>query len=142
MGMILKLQILQYFAVCWFIISVGAQAVGGTLYGLSPFLTNQSLYTLNVSTGVATEIGPTVVNGLIGLEVDRFGRLLAVDASTGSSRHLYELNQLTGEATSLFDLGVSEIFIEGGFAIDPLAELGYVVKRKDLYKIDLTTGDT
>lgn len=77
----------------------------------------------------------TGVSLLIDLAADSNGRLLAIDALVGETRHLYQLDPQTGHAPPILDLGTSSMIAEGSMAIHQgtNAALAYDPRTDTLY---------
>ncbi len=89
-----------------------------------------NLYSINLSTGKATDIGPLYASGMNALAFSRSGTLYAM--STYSS-NLYTVNLSTGQASVLFDTGY---IAAGDIAFDSEGAL-FLTTAADLVKVDL-----
>lgn len=106
----------------------------GTLWANGFTLTNNSshLFTLDLATGLASDVGAHGVNvgrGLrySGLAFDDHGRLLSLGSIDAASGALYSVNTATGAATSLsgtglpYGTGPIRFGVNGGLAFVPAA---------------------
>lgn len=98
---------------------------------------NNSLYTLNLSTGAATLVGEHGVDDLFGLAVNGSGQLFAQTPSSGT---FYSLNKTTGAATSI---GTNGIYPGGLTYNSSLNEMMLLeAGAGNVYEIDESTGST
>jgi hypothetical protein len=107
---------------------------------------NSTLYTLNLTTGVATPIGSTGANDMFGLAYDPNTSTLfgtTYDAQGGSATGLYSINVSTGAGTFIGPTSISSSTRE----IDALTYntathslVGISTGFSSLYTIDETTG--
>ncbi len=121
----------------------------GTYYAMSHDPNNNNgsqLYSLNVTTGVLTPIGPlNTMPNAIAFEIDNNGIAYAADAVNGK---LYTLNLTTGEATEVGTMNPNGFYPVGqGFSIDNSTNTMYAVLqnrngviRSAFYTINLATG--
>ncbi|MFM9994995.1 MAG: PEP-CTERM sorting domain-containing protein [Phycisphaerales bacterium] len=105
-------------------------ANSGTMFLSSTSL--DSLWTLNISTGVATQVGgfgvaTTVV--MHGLEIDDTGQLYGYSTNVADGARFFSINRNTGQATPISDPGFA------GFG-----SMGYVAATGTMYISD-TVGD-
>lgn len=80
-------------------------AANNTMYAIGA----TTLYTINLTTGVATAVGSTGLTTPIWLEIDNAGNAFAADITTDS---LYKLNLTTGASTLVGALGVNLNFAQ------------------------------
>ncbi len=93
---------------------------------------NNSLYTVNITTGQATLVGSHGINDLFGLAFDSLNNVLY--ASQGSASNLYSLNTITGAATLIGSMGASIGGLTYNSATDTL--IGINDGGGDLYSIN------
>jgi hypothetical protein len=104
------------------------------LYALRDNGTPDSLVTIDLSTGVVTEVGATGRGDLQGLTAAPGGRLLAVGVSPSGA--VYDVNPATGTATLIGGSGADSQAVEFAFGTTVW------VARVNLATVDLTTGTT
>ena len=80
-------------------------AVDNKMYAIA----TAALYSIDLTTGVATSIGATGITTPIWLEIDNAGNAFAADVSTDN---LYKINLTTGLATVVGPLGVNLQFAQ------------------------------
>jgi hypothetical protein len=74
-----------------------------------------SLFTLNITTGVTTFIGYFgISNTMISLMCDTEGNMFSYDVLFGGNSHLYAINKDTGEATVIGDMGHDFCYAQEG----------------------------
>ncbi len=100
---------------------------------------NNSLYTVNQTTGGATLVGSHGINDLLGLAYDSLNNVLYGTQFSGGSG-LYSLNTGTGAATEINALMANSI---GGLAYNSLTDqlIGMRDGAGDLYDINRLTGE-
>ncbi len=81
-------------------------ALPGVCYG-STGKNSGLLLTVDTTTGTATVVGPTSLNGVPGLAIDSFGRIFGTERSTGN---LYRIDAQTGQA---FFVATAAPFLDG-----------------------------
>ncbi|HXF99293.1 MAG TPA: T9SS type A sorting domain-containing protein, partial [Bacteroidota bacterium] len=115
------------------------RAVAGILYGASGPPSVSALYTINTSTGAATEIGPTGLTDVHGLAVHPTTREIYGVVTSGSFTQLYRLSSGYGDALFVrtIPLGNTRAI---AFASDGTLYAGNNIGR--LYRINIATGDT
>lgn len=81
----------------------------GVLYGA----TQTDLYTVDLSTGISTHVSPLSIASkqVMGLAIDNSGTMYAADfvACTKGCSNIYQVDPLTGIATTLFNTGYSQV---------------------------------
>jgi len=105
-----------------------------------------NLYTLNLSTRVATPIGPILTGTIIDIACSNTGQLYGIKFATaaGVSDSLVSINKTTGAGTTVGPLGV-DINFAHGLDFDPVSDSlfypGYIGGGvNNLYRINTTTG--
>jgi uncharacterized repeat protein (TIGR03803 family) len=111
---------------------------GSTTQGLYGVGTDQNLYSVNVSTGATTLVGPTGIGpgGFQSLSGGGAVLYTAVPSTTGNDSVLYSVNTTTGAATMIGDTGVVNISAIG-FAF---GQLYAGDETGNLYTLNLSTG--
>jgi hypothetical protein len=103
-----------------------------------------SLYTVNVRTGMFTRIGPTgAPQFFMDLTVDRHGTMLGVTTTLNPSltpAMLYRIDPVTGMATKLVNLVGSNTVMGLAFGRDGKLYATDFVQNPGLYRIDPATG--
>lgn len=102
-----------------------------------------SLYTINLATGVATVVGPSEEDDISGLAFDQAGRLWGVDTNVGGSRvaDLVEIDKTTGDVLSRSSLGIQVNGPLIGMDINDLTgELFMAMDNGNFYSIDTVAG--
>lgn len=132
-----------------FMSQLSYNATNDTYYALSHDPNNNNgsqIYSLNVTTGVLTPIGPlNAIANAIAFEIDNNGIAYAADAVTGK---FYTIDLTTGVAT---EVGVMNQFgfypVGQGFSIDNSTNTMYAVLqnrsgiiRSHFYTVNLSTG--
>ncbi|HXG01667.1 MAG TPA: T9SS type A sorting domain-containing protein [Bacteroidota bacterium] len=115
------------------------RAVAGILYGASGPPSVSALYTINTSTGAATQIGPTGLTDVHGLAIHPTSREIYGVVTSGSFTQLYRLSSGYGDALFVrtIPLGNTRAI---AFASDGTLYAGNNIGR--LYRINIATGDT
>ncbi len=117
----------------------------GTVYASSTSIASASLFTMDVTTGNATLVGPiTGAPCVIGLAVDGAGDLWGYDICVDE---LFNINKTTGAATSIGSIGFDANFGQGmgwDAATDTLymAAFNSGTFQPELRAVDRTTGNT
>ena len=137
-----------------------AQAVSATLYatGVDAGGNYSALFTVNVVTGLATEVGPTGQGYFLssgGLAYDsKNNRLLGlgqnvIDHSGPTTSELFVVDQSTGAATSIGWTGSDALLSGGGLTYDAANDIFYATGKDNtvgplsvstLYTVDPSTG--
>ncbi len=121
----------------------------GVLYGVAPFVDSE-LVVIDLETFGGIAVGATGQTKTIGLASDGAGTLYSIPAVGYFNRWLYSVNPITGQATELFDLGITSL-LEGGLALAPDGKTIYAARTypsfdanlpPELVRIDLDTQAT
>lgn len=115
----------------------------GQMYGNYGDSTSNSLYTIDLMTGVATVIGDIEEDDISGLAFDQAGRLWGVDTNTNFSNvaDLVEIDKNTGSVLSRVSLGIQTIGPLLGMDInDQTGELFMAMDDGNFYSIDTVAG--
>jgi hypothetical protein len=103
-----------------------------------------ALYTVNVTTGAFTRIGPTrAPQFFMDLTVDRHGTLLGVTTTlnpSGTPAILYRINPATGKAAKLINLTGSNYVMGLAFGRDGKLYATDAFANPGLYRVGTTTG--
>jgi hypothetical protein len=103
-----------------------------------------ALYTVNVTTGAFTRIGPTgAPQFFMDLTLDSHGTMLGVTTTvnpSGTPAILYRINPATGTATKLLDLTGSNYVMGLAFGRDGKLYATDAFPNSGLYRIDTKTG--
>lgn len=105
-----------------------------------------TLYTLNLTTRVATSVGPILTGTVIDIAANNSGQLYGIRfaPAQGVSDSLISINKLTGAGTTIGPLGVDVNFAHGldfDPATDSLFYPGYIgAGVNNLYRINTQTG--
>lgn len=100
----------------------------------------QSLYTVNLTTGTATLVGPHGITDLFALAFNTLNNTLYA-GSFSTPNTLYSLNPATGAATAIGSTGISNF---GGLAYDSQRNIliGISDGTGNLYQINISNGAT
>lgn len=112
-----------------------------TMYALTTDGTTTNLYTLNLSTGALTLVGPTGTTLGIWIAIDNNGIIYMADIGNDN---LYTLNPSTGAATLVGPLGVDISFAQEA-DVDPVSNTLYMAGYigggvNNIYTVDVSTG--
>jgi hypothetical protein len=104
-----------------------------------------NLYTVDITTGVTTTVGPLgAPNTLIGLACDKDGNMYAYDVLFSGMSSLYSVNTATGAATVIGSMGVGFLYAQDPAYdrdMDILYIAGYTQSgTSGLYTCDVGTG--
>ncbi|MGB2820667.1 MAG: proprotein convertase P-domain-containing protein, partial [Phycisphaerae bacterium] len=119
------------------------------LYGVEPFIDSE-LVIIDLETFAGIAVGPTGQTKMVGLASDGAGALYSIPAVGYFDRWLYSVSPITGQATELFDLGITNLN-EGGLALAPDGKTIYAARTypsfdeylpPELIRIDLGTQTT
>jgi hypothetical protein len=106
--------------------------------------TNDNLWTLDITTGAATLVGPYNVTANVtmhGLAVDDTGQLYGYSSSVAMGARFFSIDRTTAQATPISDPGFST---PGSLEFVPSTQTMYFAHggNDTLYTIDRTTGAT
>jgi len=124
--------------------------IDGMLYGIQdtgPGFTQNNLFTINATTGAATIVGNTFVNGdLSSLAFDAFGTLYAIDSGTSGNSSLLTIDPITALVTSSIPLN-TDLGSAVGMVFHPLTGEAYIADGGDdsplgnFYTLNTISGD-